>query len=219
MSDRQENPKNLDIEDSFSQDETAKAILEEMSLSNLPDTITLGDWLPQVESEIKEAVSENRKSRLKGFAEAHKRLEEYYANSQNPEDRAHLNTQPGEVRTEFSLKIYTTKEGIVKGNLHKGSEGFIMHKPKRDGIPDDQTSVNVHSHPSDTAFSREDKVSQLAEDPDVPRNCMYPVVTPNYIFISFPTNESVRMSQEDLRKFIGVSENRINLAEEIYEEN
>lgn len=196
MTDRQENSKPLDIKNSFIQDQTASVILKGVSFAELPDTLTFDNWLPQLTAEISDAVSKNKTNRIQKFAELRKRIEKYYADSQNPEDQVHLAPQTIEVRTEFSIKIYSTQEGVVKGNLHKGSEGFILHQPQRDGIPDNQTSVNIHNHPTNTSFSREDKVSSLALDPDVPQNCIHIITTPNYIFLSFPTKESPRLIQE-----------------------
>jgi hypothetical protein len=90
---------------------------------------------------------------------------------------------------------------------------------QRDGIPDNKAVINVHTHPEDTCFSREDFAIMLEALPEVPRRCIKTVITPNFVYLTFPTVESPRLENEAMRNYLNIPKNRIAAQEEIFQEN
>ena len=209
----------LGPEESFAQDIISQKLLADISFAEVPDTLTFDIWLNQMSSELTSSVLENKKDKRRKFELLKKRLIKHYSDNQNPEDLIHLTHSPPDAATEFSLKLYLVNGQYIKGNVHKGKEGHIPHVLQRDEILDNQSVVNIHTHPSNLAFSREDIRTMLAEDPSVPKRCLNIALTPDYLFLTFPTTDSPRMDKDELIDFLGISRQPITDHDEIYNYN
>lgn len=215
MADKEENIGKLGepIELSLKKDEAAKKILEGISVDQLPDSLEFGTWLSDMDSEIMTAVLQHKAKSSSIFEKARKRLRDHYLSQGNvsDDDKQHLTEQEMPMSAEFSLRIYSANGSIVKGKIHKGlgSVAVASFEPGADGFPDEQAIVKVHSHPTNSGFSRGDFMVMLSNDQTNPEKCLYPVITPDYTMVTFNTTESPRLEGEELRAIFNAPKSKI----------
>jgi hypothetical protein len=77
---------------------------------------------------MNQSVVNHKEKALSLQTKLRQRINDYYSHSTNPEDKANLNLPLHEVKTEFTLQIYKTEEGIIEGKVHQGESSYV---PKR----------------------------------------------------------------------------------------
>lgn len=103
---------------------------------------------------------------------------------------------------EFGLQFYRSDEDLVKGRVHTGERKSILLRNTLDGIADNKSVVQIHSHPNDRSQSVADIRTIVIDANSVPKKCLYSVVTANFLHVMFPTQETVRYSFDEFNDII-----------------
>jgi hypothetical protein len=139
-------------------------------------------YQPRHQSEAKRRLADYFKS-IDGIADGYDL--EFIERSQDPWHDVEKNQ-------EFGLQFYLDKQELVRGKVHTGGRRKITLRANLDGIPDNKSVVQIHSHPNEMPQSVGDVRGMIVDSKFVPERCLYTVVTANFLHVMFPTNQTNR---------------------------
>lgn len=87
---------------------------------------------------------------------------------------------------------------MIVGNIHQGKSRTIDLRQQLDGIPDENSVVQIHNHPDDMTFSERDLMGAFANNHKIPSRCVYIAIGPTKFSVMFPTIETPRPEVADL---------------------